>query len=182
MVPNSLFVNRVNESIDILVAVAMYRVIVFEEPDAFVESDREHRVMGSTLRFAPYDDAHVLSVNAELSKDKILCDREILTVTAALQKLRQGLPLVAGRGLRADAIILVALPVDVAIHQANLLLGPEVCSLQKDMPKTPEPPRAGLCVTQTLVNSFTLGIVSVHGLLPSRPAGGGREKVLGGIE
>lgn len=138
--------------------------------------------MGGTLRFAPYDDAHVLSVNAELSKDKILRDREILAVTAALQKLRQGLPLVAGRGLRADAVILVALHIDVAIHQANLLLGPEVCTLQQDMPKTLEPPRAGLCVAQTLVNCFTLGIMSVQGILPSGPIGGGREKVFGGIE
>jgi len=138
--------------------------------------------MAGTLRFAPYDDAHVLSVNAELSKDKILRDREILAVTAALQKLRQGLPLVSGHGLRADAVILVALHIDVAIHQANLLLEPEVCALQQDMPKTPEPPRAGLCVAQALVNSFTLGIMSVQGVLPGGPIGGGREKVFGGLE
>ena len=99
-----------------------------------------------------------------------------------MQKLRQGLPLVAGHGLRADAVILVALPIDVAIHQANLLLGPEVCSPQQDVPKAPEPPRAGLFVVQAPVNCFTLGIMSVQGVLPSGPIGGGREKIFGGIE
>ena len=115
--------------------------------------------MGSALRFPPYDDTHVLSVNAELSQDKILRDREILTVTAIMQKLGQSLPLVAGHGPRADAVILVSVPIDVAIYQANLLLVPEVCAFQQDTSKTLEPPRACLLVAQALVNCFKLGFV-----------------------
>lgn len=87
-------------------------------------------MMRGALRFPPDYDAHILGVKAEFPEGEIFRDRKILAVTAAMQELRQCLPLIAGPGLQADAVVLVALCIDVPIDQANLLPGLEACALE----------------------------------------------------
>ena len=86
--------------------------------------------MGGTLWFPANDDTHVVSGNTELSQNKIFRDSKVFTVTTAVEKFDQRLPLVSGPGTRTAAIIDVALPVDIAIDQLDLLLEGKVGTAQ----------------------------------------------------
>ena len=139
-------------------------------------------MMRSAVRFAPDYDAHILSIKAEFSQGEIFSDGEILAVATAVQKFRQGPPLVTLPGTQDDAIVLVALPIDVPIHQAHLLFGLETRAIEKDVPKSLETPRTGLCIEQTLLNCLALRVMSLEGIPPGGPIRGGGEKICGALE
>jgi len=182
MIPNSIFVERVNEIVHFLSAVLTYCIVVLEQQHIILESHRKQCVMGCALWLASDDDTHIVGVKAELPQNKILRDRKVFAITTLLQKLCQCLPFIAGSRRQANAIVCVLLCIDIAIHESNLFSRLELSTLHQHVPKTSEPRRTGLLVKQALLNGLALGLVSFKGVTPCGPVGSGREEVFGSLE